>query len=473
MDVTAVEEKLLTAIVERIARELSGMAQPEDERDQPEKKPCRGVAETVDQAVAAAEKAQQKFALMDLEKREQILNAIREACLNNARMLAEMAVEESEMGRVEDKIIKNILAAKKTPGTEALTTKAWTGDYGLSLVEMAPYGVIGAITPVTNPVATIINNSISMLAAGNAVVFNTHPRAKKSCGKAVEIIHEAVVAAGGPCGLVSAIADPTIETAKQLMQHPTVKMIVATGGPGVVKAALSSGKKAIGAGAGNPPVVVDETADLVKAAHDIVCGASFDNNLPCIAEKEVFVVESVADSLIERMSREGAYILRGKDIDAMTHRIFKDGSVDKDLIGKDACRILGTIGIEVGKDIRLAVMEVNPDHPLVWHEQLMPVLPLVRVPTFEDAVELAVKAEGGNRHTAIMHSKNIDNLTAFARAVQTTIFVKNAPSYAGIGSGGEGYTTFTIAGPTGEGLTCAASFTRQRRCILVDGFRII
>ncbi|KUK31085.1 MAG: Aldehyde Dehydrogenase [Thermoanaerobacterales bacterium 50_218] len=459
-----VDEKLVATIAKRVAEELAGGKRNSN---------CNGIFENVDDAVEVAEMAQRKFALMDLEKREQIIAAIREACMNNARMLAEMAVEESGMGRVEDKVMKNILAAKKTPGTEDLATTAWTGDYGLTLVEMAPYGVIAAITPVTNPVATIINNSIGMLAAGNAVVFNPHPRAKKSCGKAVEIIHDAIVKAGGPRGLVAAIGEPTIETARQLMQHPAIQLIVATGGHGVVKAALSSGKKAIGAGAGNPPVVVDEIADIPKAAHDIVCGASFDNNLPCIAEKEVFVVECVADQLLERMSREGAYILRGKDIDVMTERIIQNGAIDKELIGQPACRILREIGIEVGKDIRLVVMEVGPDHPLVYKEQLMPVLPVVRVPTVEEAIELGVRAEGGNRHTAVMHSKHIDHLTEFARAVQTTIFVKNAPSYAGIGAGGEGFTTFTIAGPTGEGLTSARCFTRQRRCVLVEGFRII
>ncbi|MGB9661243.1 MAG: aldehyde dehydrogenase family protein [Moorellaceae bacterium] len=462
----AVDERLVATIARRIVEELQEMERKD--------RSGSGIFTAVDAAVETAARAQKKFALMDLEKREQILAAVREACLNHARLLAEMAVAETGMGRIEDKIVKNILASKKTPGTEDLTTTAWTGDHGLTLVEMAPYGVIAAITPVTNPTATIINNSLSMLAAGNAVVFNPHPRAKACCAKAVEIIHEAVVRAGGPKGLVTTIAEPTIETAQQLMSHPQVRLIVATGGPGLVRAALSSGKKAIGAGAGNPPVVVDETADIVKAAHDIVCGASFDNNLPCIAEKELIVVECVANQLVERLAREGAYILRGKDIDRLTEKIFPDGKeVNKELIGQDASAILRQIGIEVGGDIRLVVLEVNPDHPLVWHEQLMPVLPLVRAATVDSAIDLAVQAEGGNRHTAVMHSKHIDHMTVFARAVQTTIFVKNAPSYAGIGAGGEGFTTFTIAGPTGEGLTSARSFTRQRRCVLVDAFRII
>ncbi|TYP55478.1 aldehyde dehydrogenase family protein [Thermosediminibacter litoriperuensis] len=466
-----VDEKVVAAIAKRIINELklceSGFSKGESKEE-------FGIFDNLDDAVEAASKAQKRFAALDLEKREEIIQAIREACMNNARYLAELTVSETGIGRVEDKIVKNILAAKKTPGTEDLRPTCWTGDHGLTLVEMAPVGVIGSITPVTNPVATVINNSISMLAAGNAVVFNPHPTAKRSSNKAVEIINEAIMKAGGPRHLVNTVAEPTIETAKALMAHPKVNLISVTGGKAVVNEALRSGKKAIGAGAGNPPVVVDETADIIKAAHDIFCGASFDNNLPCIAEKELIAVETIADMLLERLAREGAYILRGRDVEKITDVIFDENHrINKKLVGKDASFILEQIGIEVGKDVRLVVVPVDPEHPLVHHEQLMPVLPFVRVPNIQEAIELAVRAEGGNRHTAIMHSKNIDNMTNFARAVQTTIFVKNAPSYAGIGFGGEGYATFTIAGPTGEGLTSARTFTRQRRCVLVDAFRII
>lgn len=465
-----IDENLVVTITKKILNEINlKEAGEKKEKDNPD----LGIFDDVDKAVECAKEAQKKFALMDLEKREEIIAAIREACVNNARLLAEIACSETGRGRVEDKVAKNILAVKKTPGTEDLKPTAWTGDRGLTLVEMAPVGVIASITPVTNPTATIINNTISMLAAGNAVVFNPHPNAKKCSNKAVEIINEAILKVGAPKGLVCSINNPTIQTAQKLMEHPEVNMVVVTGGKAVVETALRSGKKVIGAGAGNPPVVVDETADIVKAAHDIACGASFDNNLPCIAEKEIIAVERIADMLLERMKREGAYVLHGKDIDRMTELIFQGGLINKDLIGKDAHFILSQIGIETGKDIRLVVMPVDVSHPLVYHEQLMPVIPFVTVPTVEEAINLAVKAEGGNRHTAVMHSKNVENMTAFARAIQTTIFVKNAPSYAGIGFGGEGYTTFTIAGPTGEGLTSARTFTRQRRCVLVDAFRIV
>ncbi|MQL53308.1 aldehyde dehydrogenase family protein [Desulfofundulus thermobenzoicus] len=437
-----------------------------------------GAFSSLDDAVEVARRAQEKLALMDLTRREELVRAMREAALANVRLLAEMAVQETGRGRVEDKIMKNTLAAQKTPGTEDLKATAYTGDYGLTLVEMAPVGVIGAITPVTNPAATIINNSIGMIAAGNAVVFSPHPSAGKTSLKTIEILHEAIIRAGGPSGLVVGLSDPSVEKAGQLMHHPGINMLVVTGGSGVVRAALGSGKKAIGAGAGNPPVLVDHTADIDRAARDIVMGASFDNNMPCICEKALIVVDEVADNLIRQMQREGACLVRGSEADALLELTFQeDGDghavLNRDLVGKDASFILKRIGVDTGRDTRLVIMEADRDHPFVTHEQMMPVLPVVRVRDVEEGIQLAVRVEGNNRHTAIMHSKHIDYMTEFARAVKTTIFVKNAPSYAGIGAGGEGYCTFTIAGPTGEGLTSARSFTRQRRCVLVDGFRII
>ncbi|WP_027356260.1 aldehyde dehydrogenase family protein [Desulfofundulus thermocisternus] len=454
------------AIVEKILEKLN----QQDEGMQ-------GAFSNLDDAVEVARRAQEKLALMDLTRREELVRAMREAALANARLLAEMAVQETGRGRVEDKIVKNTLAAQKTPGTEDLKPTAYTGDYGLTLVEMAPVGVIGAITPVTNPAATIINNSIGMVAAGNAVVFSPHPSAEKTSLKTIEILHEAIIRAGGPSGLVVGLGHPSVEKAAELMRHPGINMLVVTGGSGVVKAALSSGKKAIGAGAGNPPVLVDHTADIDRAARDIVMGASFDNNMPCICEKALIVVEEVADDLIRRMQREGAILLKGREADALTGLAFHETNghmmLNRDLVGKDASYILEQIGVHMSRDARLVIMETDADHPFVTHEQMMPVLPVVRVRDVEEGIQLAVQVEGNNRHTAIMHSKHVDYMTEFARAVKTTIFVKNAPCYAGIGAGGEGYCTFTIAGPTGEGLTSARSFTRQRRCVLVDGFRII
>lgn len=438
-------------------------------------KTLKGVFPTMGEALVAVEKAYKEFKSYSVVQREKMISKIREYTLAEAENMAVLGVKETKMGRVSDKIIKHQLVANKTPGTEDLQPSVMTGDDGMTLVEMAPYGVIGSITPSTNPSETVICNSMGMIAGGNAVVFNPHPNACDTANYAVDLVNRAVLEAGGPENLVVSVAKPTRESSNEMMASPVVKMLVATGGPGVVKALLSSGKKAIGAGAGNPPVIVDDTADIEKAGADIVKGASFDNNLPCIAEKECFVFNNVADRLIASMLENGAYLVKGADIDKLVKvaLVEKDGkySINKDFVGRDASKFLKEIGIDA--DPRLIICETDFNHPFVQEELMMPILPIVRVNNIDEAIELAVKAEHGNRHTAHIHSKNIDHLTRFARAVETTIFVKNAPSYAGIGAGGEGYTTFTIAGPTGEGLTAAHSFTRSRRCVMVDGLHIV
>lgn len=435
----------------------------------------KGVFDSMSDALEAVDKAYKQYRSYSIAQREQIISKIRELTLNEAEEMAKLGVRETGMGRVADKIIKHQLVANKTPGTEDLSPSVMTGDNGLTLIEMAPYGVIGSITPSTNPSETVICNSMGMLAGGNAVVFNPHPNACKTANYAVDLINRAVMEAGGPENLVVSVYNPTMDTSNEMMKSPIVRMLVATGGPGVVRTLLSSGKKAIGAGAGNPPVIVDETADVKKAARDIVAGASFDNNLPCIAEKECFAVDCIANELIAGMQDAGAYLIKGDQIDALVKiaLVEKDGkySINKKWVGKDAGKFLEAMGIK--SDARLIICETDAMHPFVQVEMMMPILAVVRVANIDEAIEKAVAAEHGNRHSAHIHSKNVDNLTKFARAVETTIFVKNAPSYAGIGAGGEGYTTFTIAGPTGEGLTAAHSFTRQRRCVMVDGLHII
>lgn len=435
----------------------------------------KGVFDNMSDALAAVEKAYKFYRSYSIEQREKMIANIRKLTLAEAENMAKLGVEETGMGRVSDKIIKHQLVANKTPGTEDLKSTAWTGDDGLTLVEMAPYGVIGSITPSTNPSETVICNSIGMIAGGNGVVFNPHPNACRTANYAVDLVNRAIVEAGGPENLVVSVAKPTMDSSKEMMASPIVKMLVATGGPGVVRTLLSSGKKAIGAGAGNPPVIVDDSADIAKAGKDIVSGASFDNNLPCIAEKECFAISSIADELIDSMIKNGAYMLSNAQAEQLKKiaLVEKDGkySINKKWVGKDASLFLKELGID--SDARLIICETDEMHPFVQVEMMMPILAIVRVNTIEEAIEMAVKAEHGNRHSAHIHSKNIDHLTAFAKAVETTIFVKNAPSYAGIGAGGEGYTTFTIAGPTGEGLTAAHSFTRARRCVMVDGLHIV
>jgi acyl-CoA reductase-like NAD-dependent aldehyde dehydrogenase len=220
--------------------------------------------------------------------------------------------------------------------------------------------------------------------------------------------------------------------------------------------------------------VVDETADLALAARNIIFGATLDNNILCIAEKEILVVASVADQFIQELKKAGCYWLSPEQVRQLEPMVASpDGTVNRDLVGRNANVILAKIGVKAPDSLRMISCEVPFDHPFVQHELLMPVIPMVRVRNVDEAIELAVKAEHGFGHTATMHSRNIDNLHRMARAINTSIFIKNGPSCAGLGFGGEGYTTMSIASPTGEGITNALTFTRERRCVLVDVFRIV
>ncbi|MDR3438608.1 aldehyde dehydrogenase EutE [Telmatospirillum sp.] len=435
-----------------------------------------GIFDSMDDAVEAAVLAQRQYQLCSMADRQRFVDGIREVILqqDNLEKISRMSVDETGMGYYEHKLIKNRLAAEKTPGIEDLATEAISGDNGLTLVELSPYGVIGAITPTTNPTETIICNSIGMLAAGNAVVFSPHPRARQVSLLTVELINRKLACLGAPKNLVVTVNKPSIENTNAMMAHPKIRMLVATGGPGIVKAVMSTGKKAIGAGAGNPPVVVDETADIEKAACDIVNGCSFDNNLPCIAEKEIIAVSQIADFLIFNMKKNGAYELTDpaalRKLEALV--INEKGGPKTSCVGKSAVWLLQQIGISADDSVKVILMELPKEHPFVQEELMMPILPLVRVNDVDEAIALAVEVEHGNRHTAMMHSTNVCKLTKMAKLIQTTIFVKNGPSYAGIGAGGEGYATFTIAGPTGEGLTSAKSFARRRKCVMVESLNI-
>ena len=439
-----------------------------------------GVFRSIDDCVRAAREAFVTFSQVGLDQRKAIIASIRASMREHGEELARGAVEETGLGRVENKIIKNRLVTNKTPGPEELDPIAWSGDNGLTLVERAPFGVIAAITPTTNPTSTIICNSIGMLSAGNTVVFNVHPGAKRVSCRNVGLINDAVMRAGGPANTVTAMAEPTIESAQELMTHKGIRVLVVTGGPGVVKAAMSSGKRAICAGPGNPPVVVDETANIDNAGRDIVAGASFDNNVICTDEKEVFVVESVAERLLKVMGHSGAVVLTQPQARALDKVIFnetrgprKPGVINRKWIGKNASLILEQIGMRVPDSVRLAVIDVSVDHPLIWTEQLMPVLPVARVKSADEAIDMAIAAEHGFGHSAAMHSLHLGNLSRMAREINTSIFVKNGPIYNGLGEGGEGYTSFSIASPTGEGLTGPTTFSRIRRCVLKDHFRIV
>ena len=429
-----------------------------------------GIFKDMNDAIEAAKKSQQIVKKMSMDQREKIITCIRKKIKDNAEVLARMGVEETGMGNVGDKILKHILVADKTPGTEDITTTAWTGDRGLTLVEMGPFGVIGAITPCTNPSETVLCNTMGMLAGGNTVVFNPHPAAVIY---AINLLNEASLENGGPDNIAVTVEKPTLETSNTMMKHKDIHLIVATGGPGVVTAVLSSGKRGIGAGAGNPPALVDETADIRKAAQDIVNGCTFDNNLPCIAEKEIVAVSSIVDELMHYLvSENDCYLASKEEQDKLTSVVLAGGKLNRKCVGRDAKTLLSMIGVQAPANIRCIVFEGPKEHPLITTELMMPILGVVRARDFDDAVEQAVWLEHGNRHSAHIHSKNIDNITKYAKAIDTAILVKNAPSYSALGFGGEGYATFTIASRTGEGLTSASTFTKRRRCVMVDNLCI-
>ena len=439
-----------------------------------------GIYPTTGTAVEAAQIAFEAYGDMGLERRREVIDSVRDSMREHAESLAEMAHRETGLGRPDDKLVKNLLVTNKTPGPEDLDPQAVTGDQGMTVTEYAPFGLIGAITPTTNPTATVINNTIAAVSAGNGVVFNAHPNAKRCSAETVRLINEAIVRAGGPENLVTTIDQPTIASAQELMNHPKIRILMVTGGPGVVAEALKTDKRAITAGPGNPPVVVDATADLEVAAREIVRGASFDNNMVCTDEKEVFVVESKADELLRNLGKSGGYVLKDYELRKLERTIFvklgdpgKPGQIDRRWVGQNANKILAEIGVSVGEETRLVVAEVERDHSLVWTEQMMPVMPVVRVRDVDDAIDMAVRAEHRFRHTASIYSNDVSVITRMARAMNVSIFVANAANVAGLGAGGEDFTSFSIATPTGEGLTRPRTFSRIRRLTVVGSLRIV
>lgn len=462
----AITETELSAIVKQVMQKL------QDGSSSAEEKPL-GVFDDMNDAIAAVKESQKTLQRMPMDCREKIIANIRRKTIENAETLAKMGVEETGMGNVGDKILKHQLLAEKTPGTEDITTVAWSGDRGLTLIEMGPFGVIGAITPCTNPSETVLCNSIGMIAGGNTVVFNPHPAAVKVSNFAVSLVNQASKEAGGPAVVAASVVKPTMDSSKIMLSHKDINLIVATGGPGVVTTVLSSGKRGIGAGAGNPPVLVDDTADIAKAARDIVNGCTFDNNLPCIAEKEVVAFDSIADELIYHMIEEnGCYMASKEEQEKLIATVFGPKGLNRKCVGRDAKTLLGMIGVKASEGTRCIIFEGEKEHRLIAEELMMPILGIVRCKDIDDGIEKALWLEHGNRHSAHMHSKNVENLTKYGKALDTAIFVKNAPSYAALGFGGEGFCTFTIASRTGEGLTSASTFTKKRRCVMADSLCI-
>ncbi|HWB09378.1 MAG TPA: aldehyde dehydrogenase family protein [Pirellulales bacterium] len=440
-----------------------------------------GIFTCVDEAVAAATEAFHKLSERTLEERKRIIDHIRRISIDQCVELGTMEMEETKIGRLTHKIEKLKTLGERTPGVEFMRSEVFSGDHGLAVIEHAPFGVIGAITPVTHSLPTITGNAVSMIAGGNTLVVNPHPSGKKVAAEGVRRFNQAIYADLGIDNLICVIAEPTLESAQAIFKHRGIKLICVTGGPAVARAAMNSGKRAIVAGPGNPPVVVDETADLDRAARSIIRGAAYDNNLLCIAEKEVFVVAEVFDAMMSAMERAGAARLNAREVEALTKVAIttvgegehKHDVPAKDFLGQDAAVLARGIGKQISGDVELLYGETDETNPFVPVEQMMPFVPFVRVRDFDEAVEKAKFYEHGFRHTAIIHSNNVRNMTRMGREMDTTLFVKNGPCMASLGLGGEGYLSFSIATPTGEGVTTPLTFTRERRCSMIDDLRII
>lgn len=440
-----------------------------------------GVFTCPDEAVKAARDAFEQLQERTIEDRKRIIDHIRRISIDSCVELGTMEMHETKIGRLEHKIEKLKTLGEKTPGVEFMRSEVFSGDHGLAVIEHAPFGVIGAITPVTHSLPTITGNAVSMLASGNTVVVNPHPSGKKVAAEGVRRFNKAIHQDLGIDNLICVIAEPTLETANAIFGHRGINMICVTGGPAVARAALKSGKRAVVAGPGNPPVVIDETADLDNAARCIIRGGSYDNNLLCIAEKEVFVVASVFDRMMEAMERAGAVRLNAREIETLTKNAItqvgegehKHDAPSKDFLGQDAAVLAKGAGKGISDSVELIFGETDLNNPFVPVEQMMPFVPFVRCRDVDEAIARAKEAEHGFRHTSLIHSHNVRNMTKMGRIMDTTLFVKNGPCMASLGLGGEGYLSFSIAGPTGEGVTTPLTFTRERRCSLIDDLCIL
>lgn len=472
-------EALIRSVVEQVLTEVGDLSGPSRQRDV-RYQGRYGVFTDVDDAVTAANDSFDQLSRRTIEDRKRIIDLIRRISVDQAEELGTMEMEETKIGRLEHKIDKQRVI-QRVPGVEFLRSEVFSGDRGLAVIEHAPFGVIGTITPVTHSLPTIASNAISMISGGNTLVVNPHPGGRRVATEGVRRFNEAIHRELGIDNIICIISEPTLESASQIFEHRNVNLICVTGGPAVARAAMSSRKRAIVAGPGNPPVVVDETADLDNAARSIIKGAEYDNNLLCIAEKEVFVLERVFEPMMHAMQAAGAVRLGAAEIDRLTREaIIQVGEGDrrhdapaKEFIGADAAVLARAAGKQVPQNTLLLYGETDESNPFVPVEQMMPFVPFVRVRDIDEAIAKAKYYEHGFRHTSIIHTTNVTNMTKMGRALDTTLFVKNGPSMAGVGLGGEGYASFSIATPTGEGVTTPLTFTRERRCSLIDDLHIL
>lgn len=440
-----------------------------------------GVFQDAGEACAAAQEAYLQLKQKGVEARRKIEEIVKTMADKNAEPWGKIEYDETKIGRLDHKVAK-LKIIKLVPGVDWLRPDGRSGDHGITLEEYTPFGVVGAVTPSTHSIPTLSGNIVNIVAAGNSVVFNAHPSAARCAAVAVRAYNEAIYRETGIENIACMVEKPTLDSFNAICKNENVRLLLVTGGPMVVKAAMQTGKRAICAGPGNPPVFVDDTCCPNRAAKAIIDGAAFDNNLLCIGEKEVFVLDHVADKLMQKMSENGAVKLNSAQLERLTKAAFtfKEGqgggcahaSVNKDFIGKDPSVLAQAAGINLPAGTQLLFGETDAAHPFVEEEQMMPFLPIVRVKSVEEGIERSLEAEHGYKHTSIIHSHDVEHMTAMARALDTTIFVKNGSCMAGLGLGGEGYLSYSIATPTGEGITNPKTFTRIRRCVMVDNLRI-
>ena len=440
-----------------------------------------GVFATADEACGAAQEAFLQLKQGGIAARRKIEEIVKAMAEKNAEQWGRIEFEETKIGRLDHKIAKLGLI-KLVPGVDWLRPDARSGDHGITLEEYTPFGVVGAITPSTHSIPTLSGNIVNICSAGNSVVFNAHPSAARCAAVAVRAYNEAIYRETGIENVVCIIEKPTLDSFNALCKNEFTRLLLVTGGPMVVKAAMQTGKRAICAGPGNPPVFVDDTCCPTRAAKAIISGAAFDNNLLCIGEKQVFVLEQVADKLMQKLSENGAVKLNPSQLEKLTKAAFTitpgqgggcaQAHTNKDYIGKDPSFLAQAAGINLPSGTQLLFGETDAMHPFVQEEQMMPMIPIVRVKSVEEGIERSLQSEHNYKHTAIIHSHDVETITAMARALDSTLFVKIGPSPAGLGLGGEGYLSFSIATPTGEGITNPRTFTRVRRCVMVDNLRI-
>ncbi|MDB9524645.1 bifunctional acetaldehyde-CoA/alcohol dehydrogenase [Oscillatoria sp. CS-180] len=396
--------------------------------------------QALEELIQRVKSAQEKYAHFSQEKVDQIFKKAAIAA-NAARIpLAKMAVEETGMGVIEDKVIKNHFASEiiYNKYKQEKTCGVIEEDKSFGIQRIAePVGILAGIVPTTNPTSTAVFKALIALKTRNAIIFSPHPRAKRCTIQAAQVVLEAAVAAGAPPDIIGWIDEPSVPLSQALMQHPDVSLILATGGPSMVKAAYSSGHPSLGVGAGNTPALIDATADIKVAVSSILLSKTFDNGMICASEQSVIVLDEVYEAVRQEFIARGAHFLEGSDRTALADKILVNGRLNPEIVGQPVVRLAEIAGITIPNDARVLIGEVDDighEEPFA-HEKLSPVLAMYRAVDFEDAVNKAKQLVrfGGRGHTAVLYTNpaNIDHIRNFEDSIETARVLINTPSSQG------------------------------------------